>query len=332
MPTGFGIAKQINDIVKKHNLSLIEIVIMGPRFFIGLYKKNNKKAILKMSMSHFRESHAARRICRRLNRESKFLDFVRQHKDPILKKSLPKLIDFETRGRVWYLKEYFEAEPQNLNKSNFLFKRSFFNDEASTFLAQFFSSLHRASKDFPSSFKRILRKYSLESHQGNNRCFEILDYYNLGHLNEKVKKFLDTKREIFDKNQNVITHYETYAPHILKNNLSVNLRTNNFYLIDWENVGWGNPARDITTLWIRSFARPDWQKDLIEKFLKFSSPEQKKYFKVFFEIEVVLQSIFKMDYFRYTRDRDELRVKDKVLRFLRENLKKVLGERLLINY
>ena len=323
MPTGFGVAKQINEIVKKHDLALIEILRIGPRFFIGLYRRNGKKALLKISLGHTKENDDFRRVCRKLNRESRFLDILSHYRDPFLKKTVLKLIDFETKNRAWYLREYIEATPQNFNKSNFLFRKSFFNDRASTFLAQFFASLHGASKDFPSSFKKTLKRYPLENQQEGARCFEILENRGLSHLKEKVKKFLDAKREIFDKNQNVITHYEAYAPHILKDIDS------NFYFIDWENVDWGNIARDIATLWIRAFEHPTWQKDLIEKFLKFSSPEQKKYFKDLFGVEVILRSVFKIDYLGWTQDKDELRMKDQVIEFLKANIEKALEEKLL---
>lgn len=324
MPTGFGIAKQINEITKKHNLVLEEIIRIGPRFFIGLYKKDGKKSLLKVSLGHARESHNMRRVCKKLNRESRFLDFLTNFKGLILKKAVPKLIDFETTGRSWYLKEYIKAKPQNLNKSNFLFRKSFFNSKASTFLALFFAQLHQSSKDFSRFFKRMIRKYPLKNHEECIHYFIILDYYKMGHLKEKFNKFLESKRKIFDKNQNVFVHFEAYAPHILKD------KDDNFHFIDWENVGWGNPARDIATLWIRAFEHPEWQKDLIEKFLKFSSPEHKKYFKDLFEVEVILQSISNMGYFKWTRDKDELKVKDKALKFFKENAKRSLEGRLLV--
>lgn len=329
MPTGFGIAKKINQISEKHNLSLIEVIRIGPRFFIGLYKKRNpltnseNKFLLKISLGHARESHNMRRVCKKLNRESKFLDFLAKYKDPSFKKAIPKLIDFELTGRSWYLKEYIEAEPQNLNKSNFIFRKSFFNSKSSFFLAQFFSSLHKASKNFPQSFKKTIKRYPLKNHEKCIHYFIILDHYKMGHLKDKFNKFLESKREIFDKNQNVITHFEAYAPHILKEN-------NNFYIIDWENVGWGNPARDITTLWMRAFEHPEWQKDLIEKFLEFSSLEHRKYFEDLFEVEVVLQSISNLGYFRWTQDKDELRIKERALEFFKENARKALEEKLLV--
>lgn len=339
MPTGFGVAEQINRIVEKYSLGLKKIIRIGPRFFIGLYeksssasqrnpspaslKRNNKKVLLKVSFGHARESYNFKRICKKLNRESKFLDLLARHRDPILKEAVPKLVDFETTGRSWHLKKYIEAEPQNLNKSNFLFQKSFFNDKSSTFLAQFFSHLHQASKDFPSSFKKMVRKYPLKNHERCIHYFIILDNYEMSHLKERFKKFLESKREIFDKNQNVLTHFEAYAPHILKD------KDSKFYFIDWENVSWGNPVRDITTIWMRGFNHPDWQKDLIEKFLSFSLPKHKKYFKDLFEVEVILQSISNMGYFKWTRDKDELKTKNRALEFFITNAKKALGEKLL---
>lgn len=323
MPTGFGIAEKINEITEKYNLILIKIIRMGTRFFIGLYKKNDKKVLLKISLGHARESYDFKRVCKRLSRESKFLDFLSHHKDSILKKAVSKIIDFETDGYAWYLKEYLEASPQNINRSNFLFRKDFFDDKASTFLAQFFSKLHKISYDFPLSFKKMIRRYPLESHERFIHYNETLDYYGLGHLREKIKKFLNSKRKIFDKNQNVVAHFEPYPSHILKD------KENSFYFIDWENVGWASPFRDIVILWIRAFKYPVWQNNLIENFLKFSFSEHKKYFKELFEVEVILQSLCNMNYFKWTKDKDELKVRDKALEFFKENVRKALEGRLL---
>lgn len=298
---------------------------IGPRFFLGLYRKNSKRVLLKTSLGQRRDCSDIRRICKRLSRESKFLEFFSTYRNSFLKKAVPRLVDYETKGYAWYLKEYIDAKPQNINNSNFLFQKRFFTEKSSFFLAKFFSELHKASKDFPSSFKRMIRRYPFRSHERYANYFIILDRYDLGYIRNKIKEFLDSKIKLFDNNQNVITHFEAFAPHILRD------KNDQYYLIDWENLGWGSPARDIATLWMRAFEQPEWRKDLIKKFLDFSLPSRKKHFKDLFEIEVILQGISNLGYFRHTRDKDEIKAKNKIIGFFEESVKKALRKELLEN-
>ena len=74
-------------------------------------------------------------------------------------------------------------------------------------------------------------------------------------------------------------------------------------LIDWENIGWGNPNHDPAVLWMRSSDHPAWQKKLYSKFKKHYW--HYKRFDDLWTIEILIQSVFNLiSYYFYPDKKD----------------------------
>ena len=134
-------------------------------------------------------------------------------------------------------------------------------------------------------------------------------------LMERIDEFLEDRHDLFDGQQTVIAHHEFYAPHIFINGGELNV-------IDWENVGWGNPAYDLAELWFRSFDHPDFQKELLDKFR--ATQEEKEIFDQLFSLEVILQGLGNLKYFSLTDLADEKEVAGTLSEFMKEAINRVL--------
>jgi len=95
-------------------------------------------------------------------------------------------------------------------------------------------------------------------------------------------------------------------------------------LADWENVGWGNPLRDFTSLWVRSFVHPAWQENFLEGFrkgLKIGSAD----FEVLFGVEKILQNFGNLTHFDQAVLPEELALKESAMEFFRWCVLETIG-------
>lgn len=318
MGTGYGLAKQINHIFQKHQLKLIKLLRLGPRFFIALCQKKNLKCVLKINLYERAINQDCRTHNEHLAREIIFLKLIAQQKNySLIKKGVPYIYDGdENSERTWYLKSYTAGEFQNLGKSNFLFKESFFTKENLNWLIKFFSQLHQLSMNLPEKKQKLFHHHCLK------------DYLNL--LNDQrikpplknrypeIFSFFKKHEKNFDKNQTALTHFEPYPVHFIKNK-------NGLLIIDWENIGWGNSAHDIGVIWVRSFSKPAWQKSLIVKFQK-STPLNKHWFDLF-KTEIAVQSLANLSYLKTTTDPDEQKVAPQLSQFLLKQINLIISNK-----
>lgn len=278
----------------------------GPRFYVigGDYK--GKKAIFKADLEASAKRLPKARL--RLRREGIFLKHVRLEYVP----------DFYARGVeddvFWILEEWVPGGSQELGESTFLIKDSFFKEENLRYSLEFLKELHRLGKVRQPQFEKHFNRYTLSDYMFLMRIDRVAT------LGEKLAReadvFLRKCYRLFGNSQTVITHHELYGPHIFVNE-------GDFHVIDWENVGWGNPAHDLVQLWIRSFAHQDFREELFNRFLKLQ--EERDDFLKLFRLELILQGIGNLNHFKLAEVAEEKKIAGDLSRFLKESVARAVS-------
>lgn len=256
------------------------------------------------------------RLSEKLRREAVFLAGVPKYLAP----HLPKVFNFGQlkRGQFWYLAEWvWPGKSQSVGDSNFLMESKFFTQKNLNWALKVLSGLRRFSANPPQPIKKELSAtvYDLKSYRRllepqGRKFFDLATW-------ERVKNFLDQAAPIYNRvNRTTITHHEFYGSQILSSGRSLKLT-------DWENVGWGHPLRDFTTLWIRAFEHPAWQKRFLKGF-KESLRLNEKDFGILFGVEKILQNFGNLVLFDQTELKEERRVKREAMEFFRQCILDVL--------
>ncbi len=303
-------------VIKKYRLRLEKVHRNGPRFYVAKCWLGHQPVIFKICLY-------ARQIDPRTNngmkREVITLNHFHAGRRRLFRLASPQVYYHNLIGRTWYIREYLSGEPQNVQESNFVFQEKFFSRNTADWINKFFLHLHRSSQLFPNKLKSVYARHTLETNMELIGWHKVPGYFNLPHIVERVKYFLYRRERLFDTHQKILTHYEPYASHFFKYDKY------NFYIIDWENVDWGNPAHDISVIWNRAFLHPGWQKYLIHRFAQ--KTLYKKSFKDLFKVEALLQGISNIDYFRRTTHPAEKPIKQKAVKFYQNNIAKILTDK-----
>ncbi len=307
-------AKKNKDrIVKRYKLRIAKVNRNGPRFYVAKCWMNHLSVVFKTCLY-------VNRIDPRTNngirREIITLNHFHEHKQTSFHQATPKIHHSNFKGRAWYIREYLDGEPQNIKESNFVFQPSFFKHETADWLVNFFAGMHKFSQRFPAKLKKVYAKHTLATNMELIGWHKIPGFVDFPHAAEQIKYRLIKNEALFDNHQSVLTHYEPYASHFFK------YGKNKFYIIDWENVDWGNPAHDISVIWNRAFMHPGWQKYLLNNFKK--QTLYKKAFDGLFEVEALLQGISNIDYFMRTTHPAEKPLRKKAVTFYQQNIIKIL--------
>lgn len=263
----------------------------------------------------------------RLQREAIFLEGVDlKHAPKFYAKGIHQ-------GFFWVLEEWVLGESQELGESTFLIRDSFFTKQNLKYSLEFLTELRRLSEVPQPEFERHFGRYTLADYE--NLIWVDRDHILGEALSVKVGNFIKKRHSLFNKNQTTITHHEICGPHIfVKEACPQRLSASDggrgqMKVIDWENVGWGNPVHDFTELWVRSFAHQDFQTELFERFRALQRdkevvPTGRQVFDQLFRLEVILQGIGNLNHFKITRVPEEKKVAKEVSSFLLENIERAL--------
>lgn len=280
----------------------------GPRFFVVGGKYKGKKVIFKADVEPGPDRSLKARL--KLRREAIFLEQAKFDYAPVLYEKGKK------RRFYWVIEEWVVGKSQEVGESTFLFKNSFFTQKTLDQMVDFFGDLYRLGRRCPRRLAKKLPRYTL-------RDYEHLVHGSKTHvlkknLRGKVGGFIEKHRRLFDSHRNVIAHHELYAPHIF---IDKNRRLK---VIDWENVGWAGPPRDFTVLWIRSFAHDDFRDELLNRVRAFQ--EEKEVFDELFYLELMIQGILNLCYFRKPQLKEERAVAADITQFLKGRVEKILTD------
>lgn len=288
----------------------------GPRFYVLGGEYRGEKVIFKADVEPLHEVRSTKAQLK-LRREAAFLETGDlEHIPRFYAKGTHRAIE---REFFWLLEEWVPGESQEQGESTFLIKDSFFTSQNLKYVLEFLTILRdlpkaNGSSEFTVFKEKFARRYTLKDYTAliTSDKEELVGEERM----DKIDDFIDERGGLFDANQTVITHHEFYGPHIFVNGGELNV-------IDWENVGWGNPAYDFTELWIRSFAHSDFQAELQDHFR--SVQEDTKVFDQLFSLEILLQGVGNLRHFKVTEVPEEKAVAEKVISFLSENISRVLG-------
>lgn len=284
----------------------------GPRFFVVGGEYQGARVVFKSDVEKIK--NRLPKAKRRLRGEALFLETAGLD-------HIPRFFAQGThRGYFWVVEEWVPGESQELGESTFLFKPAFFTAENLDFILDFWKTLHALPRtNRTSGFRRFQKEMA--------KRYTLKDYAALATLGkeelvgsaraQQISDFIGKNHRLFDYHQTVMTHHEFFAPHIFVNHHELNV-------IDWENVGWGNPAYDFTELWMRSALEPDFQRELERRFRR-QQPDP-EVFDQLFRIERILQGLGNLRLFTAPPVAEERRVAEQMKTFLLEQIERSLTD------
>ncbi len=291
----------------------------GPRVLVVGGKWHQKEAVFKASCGI-----ATSKTKQGLQREALFLESTPSYFRPMV----PVIYDCgDFSGKsFWYLVEWVRpGDTQNTGESDFLFKNTFFTQDSLVWALGLLRGLRRHSLEMPGDSE--LREnvsstgYDLAAYRG------LLEGVGKTLLPlpvlERASARLDEAAEVYDRwNQTTLVHHEFYGSQILASGDS-------FKLSDWENLGWGHPLRDFSTLWFRSFPHPAWQADFLARFKADLLAEGKmteKEFNILLGVEEILQGFGNLSHFKSAKLAAEVEIRKKATAFFRRGIVEALKD------
>ncbi len=288
----------------------------GPRVYVvgGCWGEAREDAVFKTA---FRGG--ASLTSQHLRREAFFLKSAPSYLAPLV----PSLFDFgrEKDGRFWYLVEWVKpGKIQVLGESDFVMANNFFTQSNLNWCLKILAALRCLSGEVSPQFAREISRtfYKLSDYrvlmEPQGRKF--FDRKTLA----KVKNFLDAADPVYNRaNRAAVTHHEFYGSQILTHGRTVKL-------VDWENIGWGNPLRDFTSMWVRAYEHSAWQKKFLDNFKRalflerttaFGGVLPEAGFEILFGVEKILQNFGNLTHFSQAALPEELVRKEGAMAFFR---------------
>ena len=303
------------ELYSQEKFETLKIFKNGPRVYVAGGRLQRNGGVDAVFKTPFRSDQALTNL--NLRREAIFLKSVPSY----LASLVPAIYDSgqEKDGRFWYLVEWVKpGKPQISGDSDFVMMSTFFTQDNLDWCLSILAALRRLSDEVPPLFAREIAatSYELAGYRA------LLEPQGEKFFDQKtitaVSEFLDRAEPVYNRaNRMAITHHEFYGSQILSSGETVKLA-------DWENVGWGNPLRDFTSLWIRSFVHPAWQENFLEGFrkgLKIGSAD----FEVLFGVEKILQNFGNLTHFDQAVLPEELALKESAMEFFRWCVLETIG-------
>ncbi len=304
--------RAVTAILKKHKMTIKKVLRLGPRYYVGDGMYRGKRAVLKMCLY---TSSVDFLTNEKFKREVLFMRFLKTSRHALLKRLAPLLYQSGLEPRAWYIREYVGGQVQSINDGNVLYRPTFFTRERVKWIVNCFSSLQSIKKsELPDKFVSLLYKPDFTR--------QLLKYMNphwkrveaslrWSGLSRILKRYFNSNRRLYNTAPRVFVHQEPYASAFIK-------QGSRWRLIDWENIGWGNPLHDYIVLWMRASQYPDWQEMLrtsARKRIKLATFDQ------LWDMEALIQSVFNVISWHFYKPKSDLR---ELFEFSRKNIKRIL--------
>lgn len=287
----------IDTIVRDQHLSITKVIKRGPRFFVAEGICRHGLALLKICLFTRKDDNLTNE---KFSREVLFLQYLqssRVHRR--LAAMTPHLIASGTAPRAWYLREYSQGKLQNVRGGNVRFRPSFFTQATLRLVGTLFGELQRIrAHELPGRFKLLLH-----TPDGIRKLMKFIKPYRglidraLGDGSQwkHIEKYLLANQDVYNSAPRVLVHQEPYAVHFIKHR-------HGWTLIDWENIGWGNPAHDYVVMWMRAAGHSRWQRALQRRVRRNVAY---RHFDRLWEMEIVLQSCYNLiSWYAYPQRKD----------------------------
>lgn len=250
--------------LKKEGISFEKLIRKTDRFALIQGKWRGKVVAFKILVDPERKYAKAALI-----KEAEILKIL--NKFP--KVRAPKIFGFNKKAENPYFFEEFIEGSILERRSGFFFK-----DLQKDSIVEIAQILNNFIKIPLVNFRRIKNKSSFSSSyfQESLKLHQNIINSNLtSSQRTKLKNLIKLKpKKLFP------VHGEVYPNNLVEN------KEGKIYLLDWENFGFGNLARDSVSVYLR--LKDENQKQIFLKELKFKNQEN---FEEFFKIEIILQSI-----------------------------------------
>jgi hypothetical protein len=278
--------KEINEILEGEKLSLYGIIRISDRFALISALPNNGKDTAKKKVVLKILADPAKKFAKiSLKKESSLLEFLIYAKRDNL--NAPKFLGSNFDCHYPYFKEEFIDGDILEGKSGFFFKNLEDNDISK--LAGIAIALRNIDisvmlekipnlSDFSSKYFDLAVKFHKE---------QIKEFLNK-EQKLKLSVLLNRANELIKAGNNTsAVHGEVYPNNLVKD------KKGDIFLIDWENIGIGSPARDSASIYLR--IKDSRQSQL---FMEKLPMMENVNFKLFFQLEIILQSIGGIDHFQ----------------------------------
>lgn len=280
--------KEIRRILQGKNLAFEKIIRTSDRFYLVLAKDRKKEVVFKILRNRKRKFAKLA-----LKKEADALKFFNSFKSPYLKS--PKFFGAELEGKTPYYKEEF-IEGRTLERNGGFFFRKLTRKEVDK-ISEILSGLNKI-------------EISLIKKEISNLSDFGAAYFDfaLKHHKREIKRFLGkgggkTISDLIKKAKKILNNGRKFAVHgeVYPNNL-MNNKKGDIILIDWENIGIGNPAHDVASVYLRLK-----NKVLSERLMRNLTFSKEDFFKLFFKIEIILQSLGSLSYFEDSKIPEKLK-------------------------
>lgn len=275
--------KRIEEIVSSYNLtfSLPQTnLAKKERFFVfQCENKAGKKYSIKfLRKPEFEEED----FLKKFTNEIIFLKYL-QDKNLFLKEHTQQILAFDLK-EVWRIANFVVGDKLTNQNDDYPYESEMLEKIDQVELCDFFFTLQKLNyKDLEKTIPS-LPKYGFSKHREYYRRMEPAQYI-LNNFENKTYKFL-TEEENEKLYKIYLDPWDNYFqnPGILHADLSpenILAGEDNFYILDWENVGLGPKMIDFVSFWSRSFLNPQFQ-DKIFKLLLEKHQESQEFFKEFY--------------------------------------------------
>ncbi len=295
---------------------LVEIIRDGPRFLTARVASRSQTGTFKLCLlPDTIDTHSNTRLAR----ETYFLERVKQKRPPFLSTVVPKLIAAGyARSRRWHIREYFAGRTFSRGGSAFFFRTGFFSAATLNTLVQFTESLARFSTAIPTERRPLFSNNPALRFSSDVIWWQALQpYLPVAALRPVVERFFAVRADLYNRRRVVLSHQELYPPHLIAMDRS-------YKIIDWENIGFANAARDLSVIWMRSFEVPAWQSRLAAGWL--SRQPNRREGRRLWEVELLMQSLKNITYFHTTTDPVDRRRRTRAIAFCAKTVVSLLKE------
>jgi len=234
------------------------------RFFVHKIKDENGKMY---TIKYLRQIETAEKdVLLKFNNEVLFLEYI--GKQSIFSKQMTQKVLAHDFSEGWRIAEYLDGERISKTNDFYPYNPDLLKKISPEVIVNFFYQLQQIDLEDIKKEIPTLPIYGLEKHLEYYRKMEPAGYIldNLknnrygflsGEESALLLKIYQNPGELYFSKQGM-AHSDLNPENILVNG-------QDFYVLDWENVGIGQRMNDFVSFWARSYLNPVFQKELFEK-------------------------------------------------------------------
>ena len=291
----------VQEILSQNHFVPTKVLRYGPRFVCATVDNGDTEGLFKMVLPleerraysskdyEWTEFDEVAVLEQRLIKEALFLQFFSTEIDN--DGFEPQIIALSESTPIWSLRTFIRERTMSAWDSDFVFSPRFFDAFTPRQSIDFFKRIHDVSPNVPESLTRLVTGYTstLMNTGRYDRTYDrAITMPGFEVAAPRLLQSFHAAKDAYARYNPVITHYEPYPPHIFGSK-------HRFGLIDWENVGWGHHLQDVSVLYMRCFARPEWQAEYVDVLREYGYFEGDG--QLYWDSEMLIQGFANHQYF-----------------------------------